>query len=157
MEHEHAPSRRRFLLIVIRGVYALVAAVLGVPFFFYFVSPTRARRRRQWIRLGSVSAFEEEPKRVGYGFRRRDGWVVAPVNKLAYVMRDPSDGFVVFSNECTHLGCGVRWHGEVRQFLCPCHGGKFDARGEVVDGPPRRPLIRYKTKVEDGQLFIEEA
>lgn len=157
MEHDHAPSRRKFLLIVIRGVYTLVGALLGIPFVFYAISPARLKRRSQWIRVGSLSAFEEgDPKKVVYEFRRRDGWVVAPVKKLAYVVRGSDNGFVVFSNQCTHLACGVRWDNEARQFLCPCHGGKFNERGEVVAGPPPRPLIRYRTKVEDGRLFIEE-
>lgn len=156
-ERNQAPSRRRFLLIVIRGVYGLITAILGIPFIVYLISPARMTRRTQWIRLGSISRFkEEEWTKVAYEFRRRDGWVVAPVKKLAYVTRDFDDGFVVFSNECTHLGCGVRWDKEARQFLCPCHDGKFDDRGEVVAGPPPRPLIRYKTRVEDEQLFIEE-
>lgn len=156
--HNDVPSRRRFLVLVIRGAYALITAILGIPFIFYLISPAHVRRRSQWIRLGSISRFEEEElTKVAYEFRRRDGWVVAPVKKLAYVKRGPDDGFVVFSNECTHLSCGVRWDADVRQFLCPCHEGKFNDRGEVVEGPPPRPLIRYRTKVEDGKLFIEEA
>lgn len=150
-------SRRRVLAALTGGIYALIAAVLAIPSIAYVAAPARMKRRSQWVSLGSVSRFREgEPTRVAYEFRRRDGWVVAPVKKLAYVIRQAEEGFVVFSNECTHLGCGVRWDKELRQFLCPCHDGKFDEGGKVVAGPPPRPLIRYASKMEDGALYIEE-
>ena len=41
---------------------------------------------------------------------------------------------------CTHLGCEVRWNGEEERYLCPCHGGQYDARGYPVAGPPPRRL-----------------
>jgi Rieske Fe-S protein len=30
----------------------------------------------------------------------------------------------------------------------------FDKDGQVISGPPPRPLDRYEAKVEDGQLYI---
>jgi Rieske Fe-S protein len=40
------------------------------------------------------------------------------------------------------------------EFFCPCHNGVFDKDGNVVSGPPPRPLDRFEVKVEDDQLFI---
>ena len=41
-----------------------------------------------------------------------------------------------------------------QRFVCPCHGGVYDARGQVEGGPPVRPLDRFKTRVLNGQVQI---
>jgi len=41
---------------------------------------------------------------------------------------------------CTHFGCRVRWVEQHGLYHCPCHDGIFDAEGNVVSGPPPRPL-----------------
>lgn len=60
------------------------------------------------------------------------------------------------SNVCTHLGCHVRWIADKNKFFCPCHNGVFDKYGNVVSGPPPRPLDRYEVKARDAQLYILE-
>ncbi|MBN2332209.1 MAG: Rieske (2Fe-2S) protein [Deltaproteobacteria bacterium] len=59
-----------------------------------------------------------------------------------------------FSKICTHLGCEVDWHGEKKQFYCPCHEGFFDANGNVLAGPPPRPLDEYKVTVKGENIFV---
>jgi Rieske Fe-S protein len=80
---------------------------------------------------------------------------------LAYVRRrnpsvdtDIQGDFVAISTRCAHLGCPVRWVGPAQRFVCPCHGGVYDARGQVEGGPPVRPLDRFKTRVQNGQVQI---
>src|SRR5688500_1910682 len=80
---------------------------------------------------------------------------------LAYVRKrnpnidtDTSDEFIAISTRCAHLGCPVRWVGPAQRFVCPCHGGVYDARGQVEGGPPVRPLDRFKTRVVNGQVQI---
>ncbi len=41
---------------------------------------------------------------------------------------------------CTHMGCEVAWNADRERYLCPCHGGEFDAQGVPVGGPPTAPL-----------------
>lgn len=62
-----------------------------------------------------------------------------------------------FSAVCTHLGCLVKWNATKSEFLCPCHGGVFDANGVNIGGPPPKPLKRYKAfATPDGEIGLEE-
>ena len=55
---------------------------------------------------------------------------------------------------CTHLGCTVQWHPEEKKFICPCHQGIYDFNGNVVSGPPPRPLEKLQVTLRDEQVFV---
>lgn len=66
-------------------------------------------------------------------------------------------GFMAFSAVCPHLGCVVNWNEIQKSFECPCHGAKFSRNGEVLEGPPPRPLDLYKLKIVEGKIVIDTA
>jgi menaquinol-cytochrome c reductase iron-sulfur subunit len=53
-----------------------------------------------------------------------------------------------------HLGCPVRYVEAAERFICPCHGGVYNFRGQVAGGPPVRPLDRFYTIAHDGWLYV---
>lgn len=60
---------------------------------------------------------------------------------------------VAFDARCTHMGCSVVPEDE--GFRCPCHGGRFDAEGAVLEGPPPSALRRVEvTENPDGSLTL---
>jgi cytochrome b6-f complex iron-sulfur subunit len=64
-------------------------------------------------------------------------------------------GFLALSAICTHLRCVVRWAGPKNLFECPCHGAKFNALGEVVAGPPPRPMDIHPIKVAGDKVVVD--
>jgi thiosulfate dehydrogenase [quinone] large subunit len=74
----------------------------------------------------------------------------------AWVVHPSASTFVAFSAVCTHAGCPVQYDAGSVQFVCPCHGGAYDARtGQVLAGPPPSPLPRIPIRVVDGQLRVD--
>ena len=72
----------------------------------------------------------------------------------AILVRIGEDELVGWSQKCTHLGCVVYYAAEEELLECPCHEGFFDARdGQVVAGPPERPLPRVELEVRDGEVW----
>ena len=84
-----------------------------------------------------------------------------------YLFRYPSDDdpavlvrlaereVVAFSQKCTHLGCVVFYEASEERWHCPCHEGNFAVRtGEVLSGPPVRPLGRIDVEIrDDGRVW----
>jgi Rieske Fe-S protein len=83
-----------------------------------------------------------------------DGWVAENAPIGVHVVRNSDTDVAVFDPHCTHLGCPLAWSTGSKSFACPCHGGSFNSSGDVIAGPPPRPMIRYETRIQDGEVFI---
>jgi Rieske Fe-S protein len=72
----------------------------------------------------------------------------------AILVHLPGGELRAFSQKCTHLGCVVYWSPESNDMECPCHEGVFDAHtGDVLSGPPQRPLGRIDVEVRNGRVW----
>lgn len=71
----------------------------------------------------------------------------------AWLVHVSATQFVAFSAVCTHAGCGVGYDQTNEQFVCPCHGGTYDAKtGQVLAGPPPAPLPKIPVTVTNGKV-----
>ena len=94
-----------------------------------------ARQYGDWLRGSDVESIERIAP--GTGAVIRDG-----VHKLA-IYRDDAGATHACSAVCPHLGCVVHWNGTERSWDCPCHGSRFDAYGELLEGPANRGLTPH--------------
>jgi cytochrome b6-f complex iron-sulfur subunit len=77
-------------------------------------------------------------------------------DKNLFVFSD-DDGIYAISAICTHLGCIVTPL-PGGQFNCPCHGSKFNARGEAFAGPAPRGLDWIEIRrAPNGVLYADIA
>lgn len=149
-------SRRGFLSVATWAIGGLVSAAMGIPAVAYIIGPAlQSNKTQNWIRLGAPSKVElGTPTLFKARVERQTGWIVDEEKLSIYLLTDDGRDFVAMSNICTHLGCRVRWVSDREQFYCPCHDGVFDKEGNVVSGPPPRPLDRYETRVDGEQLYV---
>jgi Rieske Fe-S protein len=68
---------------------------------------------------------------------------------------DQYNRWIALSSRCMHLGCPVRWVDAAQRFICPCHGGVYNLRGQVSGGPPVRPLDRFYTRLNQSTGLVE--
>jgi Rieske Fe-S protein len=61
------------------------------------------------------------------------------LSKIA-MYRDREGQLHEHSAVCTHMGCIVHWNPVEKSWDCPCHGSRFSAHGEVINGPAIKAL-----------------
>ena len=75
-----------------------------------------------------------------------------PEEKDTAILIRAADGeYYAFEQKCTHLTCPVYYAKERDRLECPCHEGGFDVHtGNVLYGPPPRPLGQIQIEVREG-------
>jgi menaquinol-cytochrome c reductase iron-sulfur subunit len=138
---------------VTNGAGAIATAAFLLPALGFAVGPIFKREPFQWQIIGRPEEFTETTyltkvltivegigdagKSIAYVRRRNPAVDTEPVDKF--------NQFIALSSRCMHLGCPVRYVEAAERFICPCHGGVYNFRGEVAGGPPVRPLDRFYT------------
>jgi cytochrome b6-f complex iron-sulfur subunit len=62
-------------------------------------------------------------------------------------------GFTALSLICTHLGCTVQQNTD--GLTCPCHGSRYDEKGNVLQGPAKKPLTVWRVEMTGlGHLIV---
>jgi menaquinol-cytochrome c reductase iron-sulfur subunit len=154
-------NRRRFLGFLTNLLMCMLALLVAVPAFAYFVAPLR----RRGIGDGGPTFTDAGPladipigqwRLVPLELVTADGWKKTRVRQAVWVRRhvEADNAITVLSPICPHLGCPVNWHPDQSQFVCPCHGGLFNAEGRNVSGPPPRPLDPLEFEVRAGRLWV---
>lgn len=54
------------------------------------------------------------------------------------VYRDENDKYYFVTTKCPHLGCKLEWNQNEMTWDCPCHGSRFDYKGNLINNPAMR-------------------
>jgi menaquinol-cytochrome c reductase iron-sulfur subunit len=152
------PPRRRFLAAAGKVVAGLACVGISLAALKSVYPPMR-----RWLRWPRSKA----PQSVAIDSLPPGEWKLVTIEsageetpngnkKSVWIYRDRNlpESFRVLSAVCTHNGCIVNWRADRKLFVCPCHGGTFDADGNRQGGPPRRALARVDYRIKDGQLLV---
>ncbi len=127
-------SRRRFLNWFLgSSLGALVAAVL-YPVARFLNPPPEATVVTNEVDAGEIN----DPQFVDQGFK-----IVRFGSQPVIVVRVAESDFRAFSGVCTHLACIVEYRKAPHVIWCNCHNGQYNLQGQVVGGPPPKPLMPY--------------
>jgi nitrite reductase/ring-hydroxylating ferredoxin subunit len=130
----------RWAVMASGALFAATGVIAGLSF--------RLERRRG-SRQAVVDAAAVPPGSVHY-------FAYPTAEDHAILLHLPDAGFVAYSGKCTHLSCAVYWNEARGQLVCPCHEGVFDPRtGEVLAGPPPRPLPQIELSETGGTIYAE--
>ncbi len=130
-------TRRDFARYLVLGAGAIAAGNLGLAAWTQLRTINTGEPRRI-VELSAVA--------VGATYLFRYPGQSDP----AILLRAGDRDVVAFSQKCTHLGCVVYFEAEEDRWHCPCHEGNFDAlTGQVISGPPTRPLGRIDVEIRD--------
>jgi Rieske Fe-S protein len=156
-------TRRRFMNVAAQGSGAVAMAANALPALGFALGPVFKRLPWSWQPIGPPSDFTDN------NYATKVVTIVQDVGEagdsIAYVRtRNPAidtepenqwNHWVALSSRCMHLGCPVRYVAAAERFICPCHGGVYDFRGEVAGGPPVRPLDRFYTRYNGSTGLVE--
>ena len=135
-------SRRDLVKFIV-----LTSGAFAVGQFWIVWKSLFGRRREAAPRL-AIATVDELPVGGAKTFSYPSG---SPPRLLVRVGKRE---FVAYDQQCTHLLCPVVPDVPSGRIHCPCHNGWFDlATGQVLAGPPTRPLARVVVEVRDGAVW----
>lgn len=166
----HVPGAFEGETVTRRGLFTggamaaggIATAAIGLPALGFALGPVFADAADPDFRdVGATEDFDPETY-VPRVITLPEAVEAGEAGKTTVYVREtgPSDTnslgqpYIAISTRCTHLGCPVRYVQASARFICPCHGGVYGADGEVVGGPPVRPLDRFETVVERGRVLV---
>ena len=163
-------NRRSFVIRAMAAIGGLTAALVAVPVagfasvpFFRSKAPIAlvsgavppTLRSDLWTSAGALDDFDVGvPRLVPLQREVVDGWVSGVSDVAVYVVRETEEQVLSFDIHCTHLGCPLSFASGSGTFVCPCHGGQFTIEGNVLSGPPPRPMAQYECRVVDGEVQV---
>ncbi len=133
-------KRRSFLGVLLGFLSSTALVSLAYPLLRFFAPSSAAGVQRVSVKKEGIPVGGSEEIVVN--------------NMPVIVINRHGKGFIALSRVCTHLGCLVQYERESGRLLCPCHAGLFDAEGNVLSGPPTKPLSRLPIRVEGDRLIV---
>jgi len=138
---EEEVTRREFARYLVLGAGTIAVANVGIAVWTQLRTINSGEPR-------AIAALTDVAIGEPHLFRYPDD------DDPAILVRLTATEVVAFSQKCTHLGCVVYYEPDEDRWHCPCHEGNFEVRtGDVISGPPTRPLGRIDVEVRDDGMI----
>jgi cytochrome b6-f complex iron-sulfur subunit len=136
-------KRRRFLDRILGAGFASTVVAIVYPVWRYLIPPASGEPATQ-----SVVAAQASQLKANAGLLFKFG------SKPGLLIRTPEGELQAFNAVCTHLQCTVQYKADTAQIWCACHNGMYDLQGNVVSGPPPRPLERLTVNQRGEDIVV---
>ena len=136
-------GRRRFLNSLLGTGFVSTLAAMVYPVWRFLIPPASAEPATQ-----SVVAAQASQLKPNSGLLFKFG------SKPGLLVRTPDGELQAFNAVCTHLDCTVQYKSDTSQVWCACHNGTYDLGGNVVSGPPPRPLERLIVNQRGDDIVV---
>ncbi len=137
------PSKRDFLTTSLATLSTALVGFILFPLARYLKQPPSGGGN---IKRTIAAKLDDVPNDSGVIFRFG--------NNPGIVFRTPAGELKSFTAVCTHLGCTVQYVPVESYIFCACHNGKYDLNGQVISGPPPRPLEQYQVDVQGDDIVV---
>ena len=134
-------KRRNFLKWLL-AIFSTVAVSSFVYPLLRFLAPPGSEAKAQALILRKSDVPVGGAKNIVFN------------NTPAIIFNNKDKGYIALSKECTHLGCIVEYNSAMKSLVCPCHAGIYDLEGNVLFGPPPKPLTRLPVRIEGENIVI---
>ncbi len=84
---------------------------------------------------GLTKRFFHMPQETVDELPRGHGGVIDTPQGKTGVYKTEDGQFFQVDIVCPHMGCELTWNPDERSWDCPCHGSRFDYKGNRIDGP----------------------
>lgn len=140
----NTPPRRAFLDLMLGAGFVSTLLAMVYPIWRFLIPPASGEPVTSSVVAGRAADFRVD-----------SGVIIKFGARPALVVRTKDGELRAFSATCTHLECTVQYKSDTSQIWCACHNGFYDLAGNVISGPPPRPLERLTTRVR-GESGAEE-
>lgn len=86
----------------------------------------------------------EVPKETISQIENGNGKVVEISGKKVGVYKNEEGEIFKVKPICQHLGCELSWNNLDKTWDCPCHGSRYNYKGELIYGPSVKNLEKYE-------------
>lgn len=134
-------GRRRFLNWFLNSSVAALLAAIGYPVARFLSPPAAPESTTNRVEAGRTN----DPELLEKGYK-----IVRFGDEPVILIRLAQGDLRAFAATCTHLACIVEYQQAKRRIWCNCHNGEYNLQGQVVGGPPPRPLAKFEVHVLAG-------
>jgi len=119
---------------------------MAYPVWRYLIPPASGEPVTQ-----SVVAAQASQVKANSGLLFKFG------SRPGLLIRTQDGELQAYNAVCTHLDCTVQYKPDTSQIWCACHNGLYDLSGNVVSGPPPRPLERLVVNLRGGDVVVSRS
>ena len=84
------------------------------------------------------------PKKDLENVKKGHGEIIEYDGEKIGIYKDEGGYLHTINPKCSHLGCELQWNQDELTWDCPCHGSRFNYKGELIDNPAMEGIEKLK-------------